>query len=155
MKPTSSIDTKMAKTEADSNTNKIIRDDADAIEFKRFYKSTLIEKGVRQEEEGHSLWKSQAQVAKYLSDYSGTHLSVYEVPRSIIANDIMGYIANQMGGHFTPKVGEGLNGSIKDEISAVLKSVSVIIACENDPAKCKAELKRIVRNAESALEELG
>lgn len=154
MKPASSIDTKMANGVADHKSNNIIRDDAEAIAFKQFYKSTLIDKGIRQEEEGHNLWKSQAQVAKYVSDYSGVHLSAYEVPKSLIANDIMGWLANELGGHYTPSVGQ-LNGSIKDELSAILKAASVITACDDNPTKCKAEFKRIMKCAERALEELG
>jgi hypothetical protein len=145
--------TKMARTEPEQKVNNIIRDDQDAIDFKRWYSKTLRDNGINQETEGHAIWKSQSQVAKYVSDMSGVHLSVYEVPKSLIVNDIMGWLASQVGGHFTPRVGD-LNGSTRDELALVLKQASIITGCEEDAVKCKAAWKQIAKCAERALEEL-
>lgn len=145
------------KIEADhlpSITKNILRDKGRASEdFKIYYSECLHRKGIKQHVEGTSIDICQSQLSKYLDTESIYDLPAFQVPRSRIKDELLTFLAHEAGGHYTPEV-KGLNGSTRDELSAIVKASASIIKHEGDKEKEKAEFTKINEMALRALEEL-
>jgi hypothetical protein len=122
------------------------------LTWKNFYKDTLIGKGISQEQEGSAIWRDQATIQQYCSQLSPRNLTIPLAVKSEIADDIIGWMAQQRGGYYTSRVGE-LNGTKKDELSTILKAAAEITAFDSDPTVCHAQFDIIMQAAKRGMEE--
>ncbi len=146
MSTENSIDTKMQTPDPENNGNLITTIDPQGMLFKEFYHEQMVERRISQGKEAWSLGKSQSQVSQWLDPYSNRHLPVYLAVRSELGDDIIGWMAQQRGGFFTSRVG-ALNGSKKDELSAILKACAEITANDANDALCSAQFDIILEAA--------
>lgn len=121
-------------------------------QFSLFYDEALDRAGVKQDSEAYSLGMSQSYIAKCTNPDSDTNLSVADVKDSKVAEAIVIRLAEDIG--YTAVPGKHkLNGTTKDEKSAVLRAIAKMT--EESDEKCEVlQWKIIAKQAATALKEL-
>lgn len=141
-----SMDTKMQSFEPENNGNNITTIDPLGLQFKEFYHEQMMQRNVTQGREAWAIGRSQTLVSQWLDPYSNRHLPVYLAVRSELGDDVIGWMAQQRGGYYNPSVG-GLNGTKKDELSAILKACAEITMHDQNDTMCSAQFDIIIEAA--------
>jgi predicted transcriptional regulator len=132
--------------------NNINNNDDRETRFKDFYREAMAARGKRQVDDARKLGLSQGMISNFMDPTSPYYMGIHHLPDSLVKDDILGWLANECSVIIIPHNGT-VNGTVRDELSQILKACAEITRNEDDKDAVKKAANIIAKMAERIIEE--